>query len=338
VSAFLIVPMPDRSPRALAKNYARGLLMGGSDVIPGVSGGTMALILGIYERLIGSISSAFSMVTSLLRGRRGDFGDHAREVEWSLVIPLGLGIVTAIALAASVILGLIERYPHHTQALFFGLVTASIAVPWMRMKARGAREAVVAIVCAIVAFLLVGLPQSVADDPNLLRVFASASIAICAMILPGVSGAFLLKAMGIYEPTLGALREVDILYVGTFVLGAAIGIGLFSKLLAWLLDHKHDLTMAALIGLMAGALRSLWPYLAEDGSLLLPVGDDPILSVIAIGIVGFALVAALIYFGQRATDRDRSVDQPIDHSPTPRQRTMTSTAEVDEVPPSDRMK
>jgi putative membrane protein len=308
--------------RSLLKNYARGLLMGGSDVIPGVSGGTMALILGIYERLIASISAAFSMATSLLRGSLRDLRRHASEVEWSLVIPLGLGIVTAIVLAASVILGLIERYPHQTQALFFGLVAASIAVPWLRMSERGGREAAIAVACLLVAFFLVGLPQSIADDPHLVRVFLSAAIAICAMILPGVSGAFLLKAMGIYEPTLGALRDLDVLYVATFVGGAAIGLGLFAKLLAWLLETHHDLTMAALIGLMAGALRSLWPYLSDTGALLLPSAEDPVNSVIAFAILGFVLVSGLIWHAQRS-EGTHSVDE---HTP---QGVTTSTSETE---------
>jgi putative membrane protein len=292
--------MADRSTGTYVKNYLRGLLMGGSDVIPGVSGGTMALILGIYERLIRSIGEAFSLALSVLRFNRESIRSHSREIEWSLVIPLAFGIITAIVLAASVILGLIERFPHHTQALFFGLVAASIAVPWLRMSERGWKEAVVALVCAIIAFILVGLPQAIASDPHLLRVFASASIAICAMILPGVSGAFLLKAMGIYETTLGALRELDVLYVATFIAGAAIGLGLFAKFLSWLLKTHHDLTMAALIGLMAGALRSLWPYLTEDGSMHLPGTADPVLSVILFGVIGFGLVSALIWYAQRS--------------------------------------
>lgn len=307
--------MNQRPRLDILKNYIRGLIIGGTDVIPGVSGGTIILILGIYERLITSISAAFSLALSIVGARRDRIREHASEVEWTLVVPLVLGAVTAILLAASIILELIARFPYHSQALFFGLVTASIAVPWMRMQSRGVREVSLAIVFAIVTFLLVRMiPGTVADDPGLLRVFLSAAVAICAMILPGVSGAFLLKAMGLYETSLAALREMDFLYVGTFVLGAIVGIGMFSKLLAWLLDHKHDLTMAALIGLMVGALRSLWPYLSEDGGLLLPSAGEPVLSVIATGIVGFALVAALIAFGQRATDRDRSVDQPVDHA------------------------
>lgn len=300
--------MAERPTATYLKNYARGLLMGGSDVIPGVSGGTMALILGIYERLILSISAAFSLVLAAVRLDRQAMREHSREVDWSLVIPLGLGIVSAIAIAASVILGLIERFPHHTQALFFGLVAASIAVPWLRMSERGLREAVVAIVCMIIAFLLVGLPQAVASDPNLLRVFASAAVAICAMILPGVSGAFLLKAMGLYEVTLAALRALDVVYVAVFIGGAAIGLGLFAKLLSWLLDRHHDLTMAALIGLMAGALRSLWPYLSAEGDLLAPGPGDPVFSVILLGIIGFLLVAALIFYAQRGS-RPHPVDQ-----------------------------
>lgn len=285
--------------RPYLKHYLQGLLMGGADVIPGVSGGTMALIVGIYERLIDSLSSGFSAVLAVIRLDVQQARHHLREVEWRLVIPLALGIISAIVLAASVILGLIEAYPEHSQALFFGLVAASILVPWQRIGQRGMRAYATAAVAAVVAFLLVGLPQASSVEPTLLRVFGSAAIAICAMILPGVSGAFLLKAMGLYETTLGALRSLDVFYVLAFVLGAATGLGLFSKVLDYLLERHHDLTMAALVGLMAGALRALWPYLGTDGALLLPRDGDPVWSVILLGIIGFAAVFSLVWYSDR---------------------------------------
>lgn len=295
--------------RRFLKHYLQGLLMGGSDVIPGVSGGTMALIVGIYERLIDSLSSAFSAVVSVVRFDGDGLRRHLREVDWALIVPLLLGIGSAIILAASVILDLIETYPEQTQALFFGLVAASIVVPWQRISRRGAREAVIAVAAAVVAFALVGLPQASSVDPTLPRIFASAAVAICAMILPGVSGAFLLKAMGLYETTLGALRSLDILYVATFILGAATGLGLFSKLLDYLLEHHHDATMAALVGLMAGALRALWPYLGPEGTIHLPGEGDPIISVIILGIVGFAAVLTLVLLSDRL-GRSASREEP----------------------------
>ncbi|MFW5955567.1 MAG: DUF368 domain-containing protein [Rhodothermales bacterium] len=285
--------------RQYVKHYLQGLLMGAADVVPGVSGGTMALIVGIYSRLIDSLSSGFSALLALFRFQVSAARKHLFDVEWRLVVPLLLGIGSAIVLAAAVILDLILRYPEHSQGFFFGLVAASLIVPWQRLSKPGVRELLIAVAAAITAFLLVGLPQSASADPTLLRIFASAAVAICAMILPGVSGAFLLKALGLYEASLTALRTLDSLYVIVFVLGAATGLGLFSKLLNYLLKHHHDATMAALVGLMAGALRALWPYLGENGELLLPRAGDPIWSVFVIGVIGFALVFSLIIFSDR---------------------------------------
>lgn len=284
---------------SLPLHYAQGLLMGGADIIPGVSGGTMALIVGIYERLIDSLSAFFG---ALVAGARGD-GRGARqrvvEVEWGLVVPLGLGIVTAIGIGSQVIPPLMERYPHQSLALFFGLVAASIAIPWMRIEHHGLRERILVPAAAVAAFVLVGLPPAQTTDPSLLRVFLSASVAICAMILPGISGAFLLKVMGMYEVTLEALSALDVAYVAAFVAGAAVGIGLFSKVLSWLLDHHHDPTMAALVGLMAGSLRALWPWQGADRELLLPAAGDPVASVIALAVVGFAAVSLLTWWEAR---------------------------------------
>lgn len=296
--------------RSALVHYAQGLLMGGSDVIPGVSGGTMALIVGIYRRLIDSISSLYSLALSLIRFNRADIRYHNREVEWRLLIPLGLGIVTAIILAATVILDLVTAYPEESQGLFFGLVAASIAIPWLRIDRHGSDKVLIAIAAAALAFWLVSLPPQDASQPTLLRVFGSASVAICAMILPGVSGAFLLKALGIYEVTLEAgrgalaLDGADILYVLTFMLGAAIGLGIFSKILNWLLKRYKDVTMAALVGLMAGALRALWPWLDGQGELHWPGPGDPIRSVLLLALSGFVFIVLLTWWSANRLEED----------------------------------
>lgn len=291
------------SLRSLFLHFAQGLLMGGADAIPGVSGGTMALIVGIYERLIDSISHLFSAFLHLIRLNVRDVLQELREVEWRLIIPLGAGILTAILLAATVILGLIIQYPHQMRGLFFGLVAASIAVPWLRIGRVTFELVVIAVVAAILAYFLVGLPLLNVTDPGLIRVFFSAMIAICAMILPGISGAFLLQAMGMYEPTLEALNNRDILYVLTFIAGAGLGLGSFSSLLDWLLEHYHDRTMAALIGLMAGSLRAIWPWLTETRGLRLPTDGEPVGVVIVLLLVGFLFVAVLTWFGAQRIEK-----------------------------------
>ena len=285
--------------RDLFAHYAQGLLMGGADVIPGVSGGTMALIVGIYERLIDALSHAYSVVLNLARGNMAEVRRHWRAVEWRLVLPLALGIATAIVLASKIIPTLLERYPAHMRGLFFGLVAASIGVPWLRIGRTTAGLVVYALAAAVLAFFLTGLPALNASEPSLLRVFGSAAIAICAMILPGVSGAFLLEAMGIYRATLEALNALDVAYVGVFIAGIVVGLGVFSKLLNFLLTRYPDRTMAALIGLMAGSLRALWPWQTPDRTLLWPDAADPVLMPLLLLLLGFAFVAALTWWGQR---------------------------------------
>jgi putative membrane protein len=243
-------------------------------------------------------------------------GSHARAVDWWLVVPLLFGIVGAIGLASFFLPDLLETYPHQMRGLFLGLVAASIAVPWLRIGRMTGRLAALALAGALIAFFLVGLPLlAAAPEPHLLRVFASASVAICAMILPGVSGAFLLEVFGIYEPTIDALRAAlgmefqAIGYVAVFIFGAIVGLGVFSKVLDWLLEHYHDSTMAALVGLMAGSLRALWPWQPWDSHervLLWPGPGDPVTSVILLAATGFAFVALLTWWGHRRIARSSS--------------------------------
>ena len=279
-------------------HLAQGLLMGGADVIPGVSGGTMALIVGIYERLLRNVSAVFHAIVSPVRGGAAVRQAFSR-VEWGFLLSLGLGIVTAIGVGSKVIPGLLERYPEEARALFLGLVAASVAIPWIRMHERGVREYVMVPVAAVLAFVLVGLPPAEVSDPSLVRVFFSAAVAICAMILPGVSGAFLLAVLGMYTPTLHALSSMDVAYVLTFCAGAAVGLGAFSRLLSWLLEHQHDLTMAALVGLMAGSLRALWPWQDADRALRLPGAGEPLGWALGLALAGFVFVTLLTWWGHR---------------------------------------
>lgn len=295
------------SPLTLFRNFVYGLLMGGADVIPGVSGGTMALIVGVYERLVGAISSAVSFGLALVRFDRDGMRTHWNAVPWGLVLPLAAGIGGAIAVGAHLIPTLMEAYPEQMRGLFLGLVGASLFIPALRIERLTLIRGLVGLGCAVAAFYLTGLSAlEEVPTPGLLRVFLSAAVAICAMILPGVSGAFLLKALGIYESTLEAVKTMLSLdpsalpYVFTFGLGAVVGIGSFAKLLDWLLAHRHDATMAALVGLIAGALRALWPYVTPDRTLHLPGPGDPVASVVGLTLLGFAAVLGLLWWGKQA--------------------------------------
>jgi putative membrane protein len=295
---------------ALVRNAAYGLLMGSADVIPGVSGGTMALIVGVYERLVRAISTAVSLGLALLRLDIDEARAHWAAMPWGLVLPLAGGIGLAIAVGAHLIPSLMAAYPAQMQGLFLGLVAASLLIPARRMHRVTGTYVGLGLCAALLAFYLTGLPVLEATDPGLPRVFLSAAVAICAMILPGVSGAFLLKALGMYTPTLVALKSLHAPYVLTFMAGAALGLGAFAKLLDWLLTHRHDATMAVLIGLIAGALRSLWPFVGPNRSLQWPTSADPVGSVLILTLIGFGVVLALLWWEHRTT-----ADSPV--SPTP---------------------
>ena len=294
-------------------HFAQGLLMGGSDAIPGVSGGTMALIVGIYRRLIDSISSFVSMALATVRFDAEARGRHFRGVEWALVLPLAAGILMAFAVATQVIPYLLDAYPEQMRGLFFGLVAASVAIPWMRIRTPKVWYAVLGVAFAAAAYALVGLPQQSAADPSLWRVFLSASVAICAMILPGVSGAYLLHALGVYEGLFRHLGNLDIVYFLAFGGGAVFGLGAFSKVLDWFLEHYHDATMAALTGLMAGALRALWPWQTEARELLPPAA--PLWSPVALFALGFVFVAVIAWIGSERLDEDPGDPTPADDHP-----------------------
>lgn len=286
-------------PDLLVRHYLFGVLMGAADVVPGVSGGTMALIVGIYARLIESISNAVRSLPRAVRGGPAAGIESLRLVEWTLVLPLGAGIVTAIIVGSAFIPDLLDDHPVQMRAIFFGLIAASVLLPWRRIGAHTPRTVAVLVAGGIAAFVFSGLPDTTASDPSMIAVFFAASLAICAMILPGVSGSFLLLVLGMYEPTLDAVHDRDLVYVAVFLAGAVLGISLFSALLRWLLAHAHDLTMAALVGLMVGSLRALWPFLEEDRGLRLPEEGEPVGVAIALALGAFVVILGLTRLGDR---------------------------------------
>ena len=298
------------TPFALVRYVLYGVLMGGADVIPGVSGGTMALIVGIYERLVHALSLAVSFGLALMRLDFEAARKHWVAVPWGLIVPLLGGIAVAILVGARVIPPLMAAYPVSMRGLFFGLVAASLLIPARRIERVTGLRIGIGIACAAGAFFLTGLPALAVSNPGLLRVFFSAAVAICAMILPGVSGAFLLEVLGIYTPTLEALNGLEWGYVLTFCLGAAAGLGAFATLLDLLLTHRHDATMAALVGLIAGALRALWPYLGPQRALRWPEAGEPVVLVVILALAGFGAVLALLFWSTSGEEKRTTVSGP----------------------------
>lgn len=282
-------------PRPLM-HVLHGLLMGAADSVPGVSGGTMALIVGIYGRLLASIGHGFRAILALVRFDLAAMVRHLRGVEWSLVGPLAVGIGSAILVAANFVPELLEERPAESRALFLGLVAASLAVPWGEIREPSRRWLWIALAGGIPAFILSGLPPGTVADPVLPLVFVAAAIAVCAMILPGVSGAFLLLVLGMYETTLRAVDDRDLVYLAVFAVGMVVGLGSFSLVLSRLLARYHDPTMAVLVGLMAGSLRALWPWQDESRALLAP--SDPVIPIL-LTVLGALLVVVIQVVARR---------------------------------------
>ena len=235
----------------------KGCAMGMADVVPGVSGGTIAFISGIYEELLDSIRSVdATALRLLLRFRLAEFWRH---INGRFLLPVLLGIAVAIFSLARLMTYLLTNHPIAIWSFFFGLIVAS-ALLVARQIGRWDWRTVLAFAVGAAAawWITVATPAETPDDWWF--VMLSGAIAICAMILPGISGAFILLLLGKYQYIMHAVGEFDIPVIAVFVIGAAAGIISFSHLLSWLLKHWHDVTVAVLMGFMVGSLNKVWPW------------------------------------------------------------------------------
>jgi putative membrane protein len=231
--------------------------MGASDVVPGVSGGTMAFILGIYEDLINAIKSFDLKSLKLLMFFK--FRLLLDRVSWKFLLPLGIGILTAIFSLAEILSWLLQHKPILIWSFFLGLILASVISVSRRVEKWQASTWICLLAGITGTYILVGLvPVSTPNDPWFL--FLCGAVAICAMILPGISGSFILVLLGKYQYILEAVNQKDFLTLAIVAAGACIGIVAFSRLLGWLLKSYHDLMVAVLTGLMLGSLRKVWPW------------------------------------------------------------------------------
>ena len=281
-------------------NLGRGALMGSAEVVPGVSGGTLALIVGIYQMLINSIADLVLSVRQLVGLAPGKASTKTavstfKSLPWRLLIPVAIGMGAAVILGAKLIEPLLDEQPIAMKALFFGLVIAGTYVPaHMVTKVGGWSSSFVllGLISAVFVFFLTGLPQGNVADPSLIVVFFWASIAICALVLPGVSGSFLLLTVGMYDPTIAAVNDRNFTYLIVFALGAILGLAIFVSLLKWLLENRARVTLVIITGLMLGSLRALWPWQGPERELLAPT--DQIGIALLLFIAGAAFVTILL--------------------------------------------
>lgn len=240
--------------------FLKGFFMGIADVIPGVSGGTIALIVGIYRELIETISNYDAKMIMLVRKR--DWKALLDRMNLRFLLPLGLGIVTAVFGLARLMSYLLHHHEALTFSVFFGLILGSILFMLKDLK-RSVEVILFLVLGALFTFVLVGM-LPVETPATLLAFFLSAVIAICAMILPGISGSFLLLLMGKYKQVMEVVKqpfaEGHLMIILVFLLGAVLGIIGFSKILKWMMKHYYNALFAFLIGMMLGSLRKLWPF------------------------------------------------------------------------------
>ena len=276
------------------KTYVIGFLMGSADVVPGVSGGTIALVAGIYERLVASIRAGSSALGSLIKGDFSGMRRNLREVEWVFLFLLLGGVFTAVLSLAHLIEVQLAENPVILAAAFFGLVVGSIAMAMRMIRDPLVSHLWVSLAVGGALFVSLGLGSGVVrESPGLFVFFVAAALAICAMILPGISGSLILVLIGMYDSVLSAVNDRDFAAVGIFILGAVVGLAFFSQILHVALRRWHDMVLAAMIGLMAGSLRILWPWPDGVQGAGLGVPDGEVLLATIAAVVGFGLVLSV---------------------------------------------
>ncbi|WAJ39062.1 DUF368 domain-containing protein [Pseudomonas sp. GOM7] len=296
--------------------YTKGIAMGAADVVPGVSGGTIAFISGIYDELLRSIASVPEALFLLVRGRIREAWNKANA---TFLVVLLAGVLTSILSLARLITYLLEHHPVPVWSFFFGLILVS-AYMVGRDIGRWNWSRVLSFLLGLgfAYWITVAAPVQWSDDP--LTLFCAGAIAICAMILPGISGSFILLLLGLYATVLGAVKSLDLAVLAVFAAGCLVGILSFARLLSWLLSRWRDLTLAFLTGLMLGSLNKVWPWKetlswridskGEQVPLLqhnlLPTQfsavsgqDAQLLLAIVLAIAGVALVLGLEWLARR---------------------------------------
>jgi putative membrane protein len=283
----------------------KGMAMGAADVVPGVSGGTIAFISGIYEELLVAISSVNLDLFKTLK--KEGFKAAWKQLNGSFLLSLFAGIFISIISLAKAIKYLLENEPILLWSFFFGLVLASIIYIAKQITKWNFIAVIVLVLGAFLAYYITTLNPLVSENSSSLYILSAGAIAICAMILPGISGSFILVLLGAYKPILDALNNRDFKTIFIFIVGAIIGLLSFSKILKWLFAHYKNYTLAVLTGFIIGSLDKIWPWketltwrtnslgdkLPFNQQSVSPFsfdGDAQLIMAIILAIVGFALI------------------------------------------------
>lgn len=278
--------------------FFTGMTMGLADLIPGVSGGTIAFLFGIYDELLYTIKLLTSKFPKLIL--KGQFKKAIKLVPFTFIIPLGLGIFVSIFGLVQIITYLLSYYPTYIWAFFFGLVIGSVYVISKRIDMWNYKRILLFIIGFLSIYMLIGLPNFGGSN-SLIAVFSTGIVAITAMILPGISGSLIMVLLGQYEIVINAVASRDVLTLSVFAAGAILGLAMFVRILSWLLKNYHMAVIASLIGIMAGSLRRVWPWQLEDSlgnsSNYMPSLEINLLLPMLLMVTGFVVVIYLEKIG-----------------------------------------
>ncbi|ALF59460.1 DUF368 domain-containing protein [Psychrobacter urativorans] len=301
------------SPKELLGIYIKGMTMGAADIVPGVSGGTIALIAGIYERLINALSSIGPSLWHTFRKDGGFKGLLAvwRQVDATFLLCLVAGIATSLVTLAGSIKYLLDNEPLLIWSFFFGLVATTVVLLLTEIKRWTLARVGLFIVGMVAAIIISSLPMF-STTPSLLYLFFAGAIAICAMILPGISGSFILLLLGAYDTVLEAVHTFNFTIIFTLMAGMVTGLLLFTRILKWLLSRYYHATLALLTGFIAGSLVKVWPWKTD---VLGTLTSDAIHNVapwhyptgshwgmtLGLMVLGAILVSALSWWGHQSS-------------------------------------
>ena len=292
---------------------AKGFAMGAANVIPGVSGGTIALLTGIFNELIGALNALLTPKAWKLLFK-GNFREFWEYIHGTFLLWLGAGVVASVFSLAKLMEYVLSHHPVQTWAFFFGLILVSAVFMLADLKGKKAVDVLwLAIGAAMGAAICLLSPSTTPDAPWFIAICGA--IAICTMILPGISGSFILVLLGKYDYIMGAVSNLDIPVLAVFAVGCVVGIVAFSKILHWLIAHFEKQTLLVLIGFTVGSLVKVWPwadkaaYQAANALTGCPEGELHILSAIICALVAAASVIVLEVLAHRAKGADKTTGE-----------------------------
>ena len=270
------------------KLFFKGVFMGIADAIPGVSGGTIALLLGIYEELISTISGLnFSLITKL---KNNGFKSFWESLNGNFLITLVLGIVISLILFVKISANLLSSHPLYVWSFFLGLILATVYVIYKLIESWNLVNIISTLLMIVFSIILTSDSLNISDDTNLFYILICGIIASSAMILPGISGSLILVILGVYKILVEALDNLDIKIITSFIVGAIIGVISFSKILKWLFKNYKSLAYSIMLGLVIGSIEKIWPW---NKSFSAELSNIDLFVSISLVILGFIIVFLL---------------------------------------------